>query len=154
MFSIEKHGFDYANHILRSGIRIEGLMENIGGAMKASTKKRFEDEVDPKGKPWKPTLRGGATLRDTSKNLFGSLTYNASSDEVSWGTNWRWAHVHQFGMIIRPKKKKLLCFKAGGGLIFAKKVTIPARSFIGFNDKDKEIVTSTVINHLRIALGG
>lgn len=74
--------------------------------------------------------KAGSPLRDKGL-LQRSITAKASTDGVIVGTNLRQARIHQFGGTIRPKKAKVLAFPGPDGeLIFAKKVTIPARPYL------------------------
>ena len=78
----------------------------------------------------------GQPLRDTGR-LQRSITSRAWNDFAEIGTSLRAANgarypaVHQFGATITPKKGSRLVFPGPtGALIFAKKVTIPARPFL------------------------
>lgn len=74
--------------------------------------------------------KAGAPLRDRGL-LQRSISSKATADGVIVGTNLRQAKIHQFGGTIRPKTKKVLVFPGPDGeLIFAKKVTIPARPYL------------------------
>lgn len=78
----------------------------------------------------------GQPLRDTGR-LMRSFVAQPDSSGVTVGTQARtqsgvpYAAVHQFGATIFPKKGKFLVFPGpDGGLIFAKRVRIPARPFL------------------------
>lgn len=78
----------------------------------------------------------GKPLRDTGR-FSQSFTAQADKTGVTVGTKFQTdsgagiARVHQFGAVIRPKRGPFLVFPGPtGGLIFAKKVTIPARPFL------------------------
>lgn len=74
--------------------------------------------------------KSGAPLRDKGL-LQRSISSKATADGVTVGTNLRQARIHQFGGVIKPKTKKVLVFPGPDGeLIFAKKVTIPARPYL------------------------
>lgn len=118
-----------------------GLMDVLGAYGVSSTQQRFLDQKDPDGTVWKASHRaktqGGKTLRE-SNQMFTSLTFEAGRDEVRWGTNKIYAGIHQFGGVITPKTKPTLAFRvAGGRLVLTKKVTIPARPFLGVNSQDE-----------------
>lgn len=91
----------------------------------------FKLGVDPWASPWaKLKIRRGQPLRDTGR-LNRSIVANPDSTGVTIGTNVQFAAVHQYGATIEPKRAKRLVFPGPGGkLIFAKKVTIPARPFM------------------------
>ncbi|MDR0735321.1 MAG: phage virion morphogenesis protein [Zoogloeaceae bacterium] len=60
---------------------------------------------------------------------------------VEIGTNRQYAQTRQFDATIRPKTKKALAIPIGdGSLRLVKKVTIPARPFLGLSGKDKTTV--------------
>lgn len=90
----------------------------------------FKLGIDPWGSPWaKLKIRNGQPLRDTGR-LQRSIVSKADATGVTIGTNLRQAPVHQFGAVIKPNTAKRLVFPGPNGrLIFAKKVTIPARPF-------------------------
>lgn len=110
------------------------LMDRLGRVMLTDVDMNFKRGVSPDGTPWAPLKhRQGQPLRDT-KRLQNSMTYSASNDEVTVGTNVIYAPTHQFGATIKPKKGKFLVFKLGDKTVFAKQVTIPARPFIGIGE--------------------
>ena len=117
-----------------------GLYAQIGAALVASTQNRFLAGQAPDGSPWPASIRalaeGGKTLIDTGR-LMGSITYEASDDGVAVGTNVQHAATHQFGETIRPVSATRLVFQIGDRTIFATKVTIPARPFLGLDEDDK-----------------
>lgn len=137
---------------------LSALAENVGDGKALGTvantiaeeiRLGFEDSTDPWGNPWKPLkFRSGQPLKDTGV-LANSITHNitsATSAEV--GTNICHAIVHQYGATVKadqPKGKQSLCgyvtkgakhlaFSAGGSIIRAKQVTIPARPFMPIRD--------------------
>jgi len=104
------------------------------------------------GRPvrWKPSKRarltGGRTLIDTAR-LLRSITMKAAAKSVTWGTNVKYAAMHQLGgkvagRTIFPKRAKALRWIGPDGSVrFAKKVTIPAfnmpaRPFLVIQDAD------------------
>ncbi len=123
------------------------LFSEIGSYLESSTQQRFIDEAGPDGKPWKQSLRAkddeGQTLRDTGR-LFGSITNNATENQVEVGSNVIYARIHQLGGVIKPKHKKYLSFVKNGARVFLKKVTIPARPYLGINDSDERKIEATV----------
>ncbi len=133
--------------------------EEIGSALLLSTQRRFERETGPDGQRWKvlapatilarlggskaftkagrirkPALRRAAALtilRDTGR-LYRSLTYRARARDLQVGTNVIYARIHQFGG------------KAGRG----RKVTIPARPYLGVDDSDRAEIVTVLREHL------
>lgn len=116
------------------------IWDAIGQYGESSTRLRFKHQVGPDRKRWKPSLRaqasGGQTLVLKAR-LLRSITHKADNQGTSWGTNVVYAGVHQFGAVIKPKSAAALRFRLpGGGFVTVKKVTIPARPFVGVNAED------------------
>ena len=116
-------------------------LQAIGALMVASTETRFETGKAPGGaslvESLRAKLRGGQTLIETGR-LRSSFTFEVLGQVVRWGTNVIYAAIHQFGGTIVPKKAGgRLVFKAPDGhLVFAQKVTLPARPYVGVDDND------------------
>lgn len=107
------------------------VYETIGRVLVNRIRLGFKLGIDPWGTPWAALkIRQGQPLRDKGR-LQRSITSQPDAQGVTVGTNLRYAPVHQFGATIEPKKAKRLVFPGPNGkLIFAKKVTIPARPFL------------------------
>lgn len=92
-------------------------MKSIGEQLLLSTDIRFEKEVDPSGRPWKPnsTFTISKKKREnkiqkilqSSGRLRASLSYSASADKVVVGTNVSYAAKHQLGQGRIPKREFL-----------------------------------------------
>jgi len=117
------------------------LMEGIGRLVQGQTRRRIESEkTSPAGAAWKPN-RAGTSILYRSGALARSIDYVAANDSVQVGSALIYAGVHQDGAVIKPKNAARLVFHAGGRLVFALKVTIPARPYIGLSaDNQNEIV--------------
>lgn len=162
--SVDDKAITDALHELQSKvIDLRPVLIDIGEILLNSTEDRFEQGVDPTGKPWvtlqpwyqedKKKNKGKILLLEGK--LYSSLAIKVSDDAVSVGTNVPYAAIHQFGGVIRPKKAKFLAVggfdsdgKAKGG---AKHVTIPARPFLGVNDEDKDFILHAVLDHIAAA---
>ncbi|SON55814.1 phage virion morphogenesis protein [Hartmannibacter diazotrophicus] len=124
----------------------EELLTTIGSAGVDQTQHRINDEkTAPDGTPWQPNRAGTPTLNASGKHLLKDIAFNADADQVEWGSPWQFAHVHQEGMVIKPRYGHALKFwyVAGGNVNFAvaKQVTIPARPFLGLsNDNVDELL--------------
>ena len=119
------------------------LMAIIGRKLHTRVVFGFRRGVDPYGKPWKPLkFRSGQPLRDTGR-LQNSITFRADRKGITIGTNVCYAPPHQFGAVVEAGKpphqslcgyvtkgSPVLRFEAGGKVVYAKKVTIPARPFL------------------------
>lgn len=103
----------------------------IGARIASRIRLCFKLGADPWGTPWAALrFRRGQPLRDTGR-LNRSIVSRADSDGVTVGTGVKYAPVHQFGATIVPRKARRLVFPGPNGqLIFARKVTIPARPFM------------------------
>ena len=114
------------------------IWEAIGQYGESSTRLRFKKQTDPDGARWKPSIRaqqgGGQTLVQKAR-LMRSITHNATNSGTAWGTNVKYAGIHQFGGVIKAKGKNLR-FQIGGRFVSVKAVTIPKRSFVGVNAAD------------------
>lgn len=117
----------------------QGLMAEIGKAMKGQTIRRFQAGVDPEGNAWTPVKnprrdsrgrrRSGraSPLVDTGR-LRNSISFSATPFEVYVGSNLVYARIHQLGG------------QAGRG----RQVTIPARPYLGLSEEDIEEIKSIV----------
>lgn len=104
---------------------VTGYKRKVGKDGKSILTKagKAQIEANKSGTPGQP-------LRHTGR-LNRSITSKTDADGVTVGTNVIYARTHQFGNTITPKKAKRLVFPGpNGDLIFAKKVTIPARPFL------------------------
>jgi phage virion morphogenesis protein len=138
-------------------------LKALGPLLVASTRDRITREVTPEGAPFRPLnpayaagKRGPGILRERAARggLFGSLTSEQSGRRLRVGTNKIYAAVHQFGAEIRAKRAPKLVFRLGGRLVFAGRVTIPARPFLGISEEDREEILHVFGLFIRRATGG
>lgn len=127
----------------RLGVDLHPFMRTLGRKLRTRVQLAFRSGRDPYGTPWRPLkFRSGQPLRDTGQ-LANSIGFDADADSVTIGTNVRTAPVHQFGATIEAGKpphigldgkmtkgSPVLIFRAGGGVIYAKRVVIPPRPFL------------------------
>ena len=126
----------------------EELMTAIGSLGDSQTRRRIEEEkTAPDGTPWKANHEGTSILMESGQHLLASLAWTASADQAEWGATWEYAHVHQNGAVIVPKDAKALFFSIGGKPVTAKKVTIPARPFIGISSENEREIIELVTDH-------
>ncbi len=127
------------------------LMRIIGAGLVKTTQDRFERGRDPEGHLWAPLLpayaaikRGPGILREARMRggLMGSVTFEAARSSVRVGSNKVYAAIHQFGGVIRPKNAPALRFFLGAPrrMVLVRKVTIPARPYLGFGTADRDVV--------------
>lgn len=126
----------------------EELMTDIASIGETQTRRRIEEEkTAPDGTPWKPNHEGTSILMQSGQHLLASLAWTASADQAEWGATWEYAHVHQDGAVIVPKDAKALFFSVGGKPVTAKKVTIPARPFLGISSENEREIIELVTDH-------
>jgi len=120
----------------------KAAMETIGEAMASSTEERFRTSTAPDGTPWEPSQRaekeGGKTLVNKNETHLRPIGYEASADQVVWGSNGPFARIHQLGG------------KTGRGHA----VELPARAFLGISEDDIEEARAILADHLVGILGG
>ena len=54
-----------------------------------------------------------------------------------WGSNRVYARIHQLGGIITPRAGRVLRFMLGDRAVFARRVTIPARPYLGWGPTER-----------------
>lgn len=116
--------------------RPEGFYKNVGEHLLSSVKDNFETETAPDGTRWKTLSQTTRDLRSkkygnapttilrASGDLMNSINMQASDTDVRIGSSLIYAAIHQFGG------------DAGRG----KKVTIPARPYLGLSAADEDEV--------------
>lgn len=127
------------------------LMTSLAALGESQTRRRIaEEKTAPDGTPWKPNTQGTSILMQTGQHLLASVASFSSGTEAQWGAAWEWAHVHQEGMTIVPKSAEALVFKLGGHVVNAKKVTIPARPFVGISDENAREIVDVVTDYFGV----
>ena len=139
------------------------LMRAIGAGMRDAALDRFERGRDPDGRPWPgwsaayaAVTKSSGLLRNAGMRggLMGSLTFAATRTTMQLGSNKVYAAIHQFGGTIVPRRARALVFRLGRRVVFAQKVTIPARPYLGFGPKEREVVGDVLEAALARALRG
>ena len=111
----------------------DDIMDRIGRYLVASTHRRFERERAPDGTPWLKSARavaeGNRTLTDTGR-LRGSIAHTLTDGGhgVEVGSNVLYAAIHQFGGA------------AGRG----RRARIPARPYLGVDERDRDAIARIV----------
>ena len=121
-------------------IEFEELLDGLSRMGQQQTQRRIrEEKTSPEGVPWKPTTDGRGALFVTGA-LERSVDHAATATTARWGVPREpvggrpYAYIHQFGGTIIPKNGAALHFEIGGKSVFAKKVNIPARPYLGVSD--------------------
>jgi phage virion morphogenesis protein len=124
-------------------------LKALGPLLVSSTRDRITRERAPDGGAWSrlnPAYaagkRGPGILRERAMRggLFGSLTSQVDGSVLRLGTNKIYAAAQQFGATIVPRNAERLAFRLGKRMVFARKVTIPARPFLGISDDDRQTI--------------
>lgn len=131
------------NQLLKKGADLTPAFASIGEDLLISHDQRFRDQKSPDGVPWAPLSEATKSLK--SKNvdtilvlnhvLSGTLNYQASSDNLLFGSALEYAATHQFGRTTAPNS-----------MIPNKE--IPARPFLGVDTDDREMILETLSDYL------
>jgi len=118
---------------------LDALAFAAGQYLAESTKERIDQGRAPDGNAWTPWSAGYAQTRHNGHSLLidsgalqDSIQNISSGLVVSVGAHVKQAAIHQFGG------------KAGRG----RKVTIPARPYLGLSDHDRQAVESLIAERL------
>lgn len=158
MLSIEFKFPEWADQVKKHYME---LMREVAASIQTNRGELFDQEGSHNGKrPWKPLkLRQGQILSKTgqlrrslaprgTKGTAGpSGILKFSNDVVTIGTTVKYAAVHNYGAVIRPKRKKVLSWTVGKKRYFAKEVTIPKRPFLegAWSDEDQQEIESALL---------
>lgn len=133
------------------------ILNGIAQQLKQQVRHRIISEKrSPDGTPWKPNRAGTPILhqRGDTNGLLRSIDSTVQGDTAIVGSAAIHAAIHQYGGTIVPKKAKRLVFRIGNRQVFAKKVTIPARPFIGLSDENKEDILDNVASYIQKQIRG
>lgn len=112
------------------------LLDPIGALVVSQTQRRIDTEkAGPDGTPWEPNSQGSEILVESGA-LRDTIDYEVGGSSVEVGSPLIYAPVQHFGATIVPRQAQSLVFSIGGRLTFAKKVTIPARPFLGLSPQN------------------
>lgn len=142
--TVQDDGFrEVLTRLIERTYNLQPAFEEIGSALLATTQQRFEAEAGPDGTAWPAHSAATAFKRGSNAkklrdrgHLYASLTYAASRLKSEVGTNRVYARIHQLGG------------KAGRG----RKVTIPARPYLGVGDADRRMIGEILTDHLAMAV--
>ena len=116
----------------------------LGETLKKIHADRFKAEVAPDGKKWQSLspitreIKGNDQILKQGGYLSQKTAYNYDDNRLEFGSDAKYAKLHQFGGVIRPKKGKRLKFGKGSNTVYAKQSTIPARPWLGVNTQDEQ----------------
>jgi phage virion morphogenesis protein len=125
--------------------------KNVGEELVESTKERFNEQLDPEGKPWRP-LKPATMARKKTKRILrergllqDTIFYRASGRELLVGSARIYSAIHQLGGTVhvpamKPKNKKALFWPGAAHPVKSVKahdVRIPARPYLGVSERDR-----------------
>ena len=124
------------------------LMEGLATVGEAGARARItEGGPGPQGEKWPPRhrlYRGRGPLLNRDGHLADSITADATATTASWGSRRVYARIHQLGGVIRPRTARVLRFMLGDTEIFARKVTMPARPYLGWGGYERREAETVV----------
>ncbi|EGQ8129865.1 phage virion morphogenesis protein [Vibrio parahaemolyticus] len=131
------------NQLIKRGSNLTPAMMEIGEELLISHDQRFRDQKSPDGVPWAPLSETTKSLKTKNVDtilvlnglLRGTLNYQASSDNLLFGSPLEYAATHQFGRTTTPNS-----------MIPNKE--IPARPFLGVDGGDREMILETLSDYL------
>ena len=106
------------------------VMERVAAAGEEATRERIAD--------------GG---------LLDSITGEHTDDTAAWGSHLVYSRIHQLGGTVEPVDKQVLRWESGGDVVFASKVEIPARPYLGIGDAERALILELVEDWVTQQLG-
>lgn len=126
------------------------LLEALARLIRESARERLiSGGPAPDGAAWAPNKEGRTPILHRTGALARSIDYRVAGDQAIVGSGLVYAAIHQFGGTIVPKSKPALVFRIGGRLVRTKKVTMPARPYIGLSADDRSEVVAATVGYLR-----
>lgn len=128
----------------------EHLLEALARLIRASVRERLiAGGPAPDGSAWAPNLENRRPILHRSGALARSIDYAVQGMQAIVGSGLIYAAIHQFGGTILPKAGDRLAFRIGNRQVFARKVTMPARPYIGISADDRAELVQAAVAHLR-----
>lgn len=147
----------------RAGGDTGPLADAMGNELAESARHRLAvTNESPDGEKWPDSARvrakGGKTQYHRG-HLAGSVVHRAARDRFVVGSSHPGAAMRQFGGTIRPRNARVLVFrtfdeKTGDEItVAAKKVTQPARPYIGISSADEEALNDLAAEYFEAVIG-
>jgi phage gpG-like protein len=117
--------------LVRRAKNPEPVLRAMGTTFKSITEGTFNSVgAAYRPRPWRAKRDGSPSILQSRNPVLSKAFHLAVSREKAVLSNpTRYAAIHQFGGVIRPKNAKVLRFFSNGKWYSVKKVTIPARPF-------------------------
>ena len=136
----------------------ERLMEGLAAVGESASRARVTaGGPGPAGERWRPRHPLNPSrkrLLNREGALHDSIEGGADASTAHWGSNLVYARIHQMGGVIRPRRSRMLRFELGDKTIFARRVTIPPRPYIGWGAAERREAARVVSRWLDQALPG
>lgn len=128
----------------------EQLLEALARLIQQSVRERLiAGGPAPDGSAWAPNIEGRRPILHRSGALARSIDYAVAGMQAVIGSGLIYAAIHQFGGVIVPKAADRLSFMIGNRHVFARKVTMPARPYIGLSGEDRAELVQAAAAYLR-----
>lgn len=173
----------------RAAANPRAAYQAIGAHFVFSTQRNIETEQAPDGRRWpalsprtanrrigRRRLRGYGHMLRVTNRLYQSISYDVLPEGVAWGSNLKYARIHQLGGAIQVAERQASITlkkirRQGGGVrsrfvrkgtrggkersvkVGAHEIVVPARPYLGVSDTDRQAVIDIVANHLRAEAG-
>jgi phage gpG-like protein len=150
-FKLEISGLDtmLARVAATGRIEFQELLDGLSRQGMEQTRRRIEvEKTSPEGKAWPKTTDGRGALFVTGTHLARSIDHAVVGDAAVWGSGWIGARVHQFGAVIKPVNARALKFSIGRQTLYRKKVTIPARPYLGVSVANARALEATAVRFI------
>lgn len=135
-------------------LQTETLLESLARLMREQIRERLAaGGPSPSGAAWAPNKEGRKPVLYRSGALYESIDYAVAGNQAVVGSGKPYAAIHQFGGTIVPKKADRLAFRIGNRQIFAKKVTMPARPYVGLSGEDRAELVRAAALYIRRLFG-
>lgn len=157
-FSIDVQGAQAALVALDRFAEVDraALLNGLGGLLESQHRRRIESEhTTPGGAAFTPNQRGTTPLFETGRHLRDAFYYVVADPEVRVSNNFIGAGLLHSGGVVTPKNAKALHFSLGGNReVFAKRVNIPPRPFMGISADNQTEIMKAVEDFLAAGAGG
>lgn len=149
---IDVSGFDQIEAFLArlNPFQAETLLESLARLIRESVRERIlAGGPAPDGSAWAPNREGRTPILHRSGALARSIDYAVSGLQAVIGSGLIYAAILHYGGTIVPKSASALVFSVGGRLFRVKKVTIPAREYIGLSGDDRAELIQAAVLYIR-----
>lgn len=135
-------------------LQTETLLESLAALIRYQVRERIiAGGPSPSGAAWAPNKEGRKPILHRSGALATSISYAVAGNQAVIGSGIPYAAIHQFGGTIVPKSAARLAFRIGNRQVFAKKVTMPARPYVGLSGEDRRELVRAAVLYIRRLFG-